>query len=313
MHRARILLALLAVASCVGPAAALDGAGPLGAPRLAPRNQTMPAFDARGAATPRTRLLAHPAGIPLTKPAEGSPEEIALRFIHERFAPAGEIVPLDVIEGPRGIRFVSLEQRFGDLRVARSRIDLALLADGSILSARVGELAGAAPPPRIASALKVADADGARVAALATFGFGADAPAGPKPIAAFIPERVLVALEGGAVRAWRVQLAPDGRAEHLCEVFVAEESGRVIAVTPLVQAAIQGARVWPQDGSQASQWITFPDPVLLHRFIRRWDGTRPGRRMATTRGSSWIVSPTSRTARRSSRARAAIPSCSTSR
>lgn len=264
-RRGGLMLGLLLVVS----SAAGQGRGqgiPPALLRLPADNEIIAPFDARGAAIPASRFFAHPQGVPLTKPSTGSPDEIARAFVRARLAQAGELVPLSVVDGPRGIRFMRFEQRFGGLRVLRGRIDVAILADGSVLSARVGELAGGPPPPLPPADMKGLpprlDADAARAAALAAFGLPPSASIGPKLLSGTPPEAVLVALPDGAIRAWRVVLAPGGRAEHLVEVLVDAERGRLISVTPMVQGAAQGARVWPLDPNQPSQWVTFPDPVL---------------------------------------------------
>ena len=219
------------------------------------------ARDMRGTTSKpaRSRLLQGSAGSSLTLPSSAAPEAIADAFVRDRLHPAGEIAHVSTVAAGGGVRFVALEQRFAGIPVSLGRISVAVAKDGSVLSARVGELAAAAPPPLHLP--RVADAAEARVAALSAFGLR-KAVSGSDPMDAMEPEQVIVPLGGGSVRAWRVPFSPDGRPEHLAEILVAAADGRPLAITPLVFPGVEGARVYPRDPVQGSRWVTFPDPVL---------------------------------------------------
>lgn len=219
-------------------------------------------FDARGEAAPRTQLLFAPAGAPLTDPApELAPERLARSFVEERLAPAGEMVLLGSSEGGGGVTFVALEQRFDGLPVALGRVEVAVRADGSVLAARVGELAPTGPPAKLLRSLRTPQAALARARRLA----GDDSSS---PLRTSLPEEagppareVLLATATGALPAWRVRLADPQGSPFAQDVFVAAEDGRLLRREPAVFGAVSQARVWPQDPTQGSVFVSFPDPV----------------------------------------------------
>jgi hypothetical protein len=128
--------------------------------------------DARGTKAPLPRLLEGRAGAMLAGPSPGTPEEIALKLVRERLHPVGDLRVLSVVQGTGAASYVTIEQEVEGLPVALGRISVAVMPDGSVLAARVGELAAGLPRP-VASPL-VADAAGARRAARASFGVTRD-------------------------------------------------------------------------------------------------------------------------------------------
>lgn len=214
------------------------------------------AWDGRPPGSPRPRLLAGPAGAALSRPAAGTPEEIARRFVEARLAPAGDVVLLGTSAGGGGVRFVRFEQRFGGVRVHLGHVDVAVAPDGRVLAARVGELAPAGPPPRRPRAL-VGSESAARDAARRALGHAGD----PRWADVHV-EPVLVATAEGAEPSWRVAFVDAERPERSAMVLVTRSAGRPLRVVPTTFPAVAAARVFPLDPDRPTRWVEFPDPLL---------------------------------------------------
>jgi len=243
-----ILVLLIATSALAAPVGRVDG----------PARER---FDLRGAEAPRTRLLLAPGGAPLTPAAEGEPVALARTFLTSRLAPAGEMALLGTSPGAGGVLFVTFEQRFDGVPVALGQVTVAMMDDGAVLAARVGELAPVGPPRKLSSIVP----DAAQAGRLARLSVGDDAgsllvrslPEAGAPAA----ERVLLATRQGARPAWRVRVNGSSGSPFAQDVFVAEVDGRIVRREPAAFGAVQQARVWPQDPTQPSVLVAFPDAV----------------------------------------------------
>lgn len=222
------------------------------------RTYTFQAFDARGPGAPRARLLQGRFGAPLRQPAAGVPEALARRFLDEEVRPAGELVHLGTVEAGGGVRFVGFEQRFSGLPVLLGRMDVAVAPDGSILAARIGELAPAPPRERVGGGVPLADADAAVSSAARVLGWEASELMGGRWLHV---DRALLATATGAVPVWRVRLTRKERIHEQAEVVLGARDGRPWRTTPLAATLVEGARVWPRDPAQGSATVAFPHPA----------------------------------------------------
>lgn len=253
-HRPTLRLRALALATLLVAVAApaVTAAEPPVDPRLTYRDPRIVA--------PRSRLIQGVAGAPITEARPGAAaEDVARHFVSKRLRAPGDFRVVSTVTSAGGVRHATLQQSFDGVPVFLGRVSVAILPDGAILSARVGEIALAPPRPRTDEAPPVLDAPAAALdAARRLLGRSPQESLGPHPTA----QPALVAHADAAVRAWRVDVLDGGRAERRVQLLLRASDGLPLRLDPLVFPGVASARVSPRDPSQGFVLMPCADPAL---------------------------------------------------